>query len=105
MQEGKRDGIAKEAVAIDGHQSCYFYYIYHIHAFKMRSTAKFFCLFFALAAIAHAAVKPYPRGIMDLPGAISAKEPIGTLADHPWENPNVDGLRIRTGWDNTENSG
>ena len=73
-----------------------------LHAFKMRFAAKFFCLFFALAATAHAAVKPYPRGIMDLPGAISAKEPIGTLSDHPWENPNVDGLRIRTGWDNTE---
>ena len=70
----------------------------------MRSTAKSFCLFFALAATAHAAVKPYPRGIMDLPGAISVKEPIGTLADHPWENPNVDGIRIRTGWDNTENA-
>ena len=39
---------------------------------------------------------------MDLPGAIAATNPIGELGDHPWENPNVDGLRIRTGWDNTE---
>ena len=46
--------------------------------------------------------KPYPAGIMDLPGAISAKNPIGTITDHPWQNVNVDGLRIRTGWDNTE---
>src|SRR5438874_13433057 len=41
------------------------------------------------------ALKPDPAGILDLPGAISAKNPIGTLDDHPWLNPNVDGLRIR----------
>jgi len=39
---------------------------------------------------------------MDLPGAVSAKKPIGSITDHPWQNVNVDGLRIRTGWNNTE---
>jgi len=68
----------------------------------MMFVTRFLCLFFLLAATVHAQVKPWPRGIMDLPGAISAKSPIGGLADHPWENPNVDGLRIRTGWENTE---
>lgn len=48
------------------------------------------------------ALKPDPAGIMDLPGSISADDPIGTLDDHPWQNPNVDGLRIRTGWNNSE---
>lgn len=48
------------------------------------------------------ALKPDPAGIMDLPGSISADEPIGTLDDHPWLNPNVDGLRMRTGWNNSE---
>src|SRR4029077_2218571 len=46
--------------------------------------------------------KPFPRGLIDLPSAITAKAPIGTIDDHPWLNPNVSGLRIRTGWDNTE---
>jgi hypothetical protein len=67
------------------------------------STTRFLRLLFVLVATAaSAAVKPYPQGIIDLPGATSVYSPIGTLADHPWENPNVDGLRIRTGWDNTE---
>jgi hypothetical protein len=48
------------------------------------------------------AKKPFATGIVDLPGAISAKKPIGLIDDHPWENPYVAGLRIRTGWDNTE---
>ena len=48
------------------------------------------------------AKKPFATGIVDLPGEISAKKPIGTIEDHPWENPYVTGLRIRTGWDNTE---
>ena len=60
----------------------------------------------ALAMLAAAApgfrVKPFARGIIDLPSAIGAKAPIGTIDDHPWLNPNVCGLRIRTGWDNTE---
>ena len=46
--------------------------------------------------------KPFARGIMDLPGAISATNPIGDITEHPWLNPNVAGLRIRTGWDNTQ---
>src|SRR5439155_8802384 len=50
------------------------------------------------------AVKPDPAGIIDLPGAISPDNPIGTLDDHPWLNPNVDGLRIRTSWSDTEPS-
>src|SRR5438876_1051046 len=48
------------------------------------------------------AVKPDPAGIIDLPGAISANAPIGTLDDHPWLNPNVDGLRIRVSWSDIE---
>lgn len=68
----------------------------------MTSIIRFLSLFFTLAAAVQASVKPFPRGIIDLPGAISAKNPIGTLTDHPWQNPNVDGLRIRTGWNNTE---
>jgi len=46
--------------------------------------------------------KPFARGIMDLPGAISATNPIGDITEHPWLNPNVAGVRIRTGWDNTQ---
>ena len=61
-----------------------------------------FVLFGSLGAAMAQSQKPYPRGIIDLPGAISAKNPIGTITDHPWQNVNVDGLRIRTGWDNTE---
>ena len=49
-------------------------------------------------------LKPDPAGIMDLPGSISADEPIGTIDDHPWLNPNVDGLRIRVGWSDIETS-
>lgn len=40
--------------------------------------------------------------MVDLPGSTSAKSPIGAIDAHPWLNPNVAGLRIRTGWDNTE---
>ncbi len=46
--------------------------------------------------------KPFPTGIVDLPGSVNAKSPIGAIDAHPWLNPNVDGIRIRTGWDNTE---
>ncbi len=48
-----------------------------------------------------AAQKPYPAGIIDLPPSIDAQNPIGTLTDHPWLSPIVDGVRIRTGWNNT----
>jgi len=48
------------------------------------------------------AIKPDPAGIIDLPGAISPANPIGTLDDHPWLNPNVDGLRIRVSWSDIE---
>jgi hypothetical protein len=58
-------------------------------------------LFFAAGTFSFAA-KPFPKGLMDLPGSISAQDPIGIITDHPWENPNISGLRIRTGWDNTE---
>ncbi|MEO7165512.1 MAG: hypothetical protein ABI787_07760 [Spartobacteria bacterium] len=47
-------------------------------------------------------IKPFPHGIVDLPGSISDKKPIGEIADHPWLNATVAGVRIRTGWDNTE---
>ena len=49
-----------------------------------------------------AARKPYPAGIIDLPPSIDALHPIGDLTDHPWLSPVVDGVRIRTPWDNTE---
>ena len=48
------------------------------------------------------AIKPDPAGILDLPGAIDANDPIGTLDDHPWLNTNVDGLRIRVSWSDIE---
>jgi len=38
----------------------------------------------------------YPRGIIDLPEKTSAKNPIGTIDDHPWQKTNVDGIRIKT---------
>jgi hypothetical protein len=55
-----------------------------------------------LAAAAPGFGKPFARGLIDLPSAINAKTPIGTIDDHPWLNPNISGVRIRTGWDNTE---
>ena len=74
---------------------------------SLHSTSMIHRLLCALTFLATTALgfgKPFPKGILDLPGAISAKKPIGVLADHPWENPNVAGLRIRTGWDNSETS-
>lgn len=56
---------------------------------------------FATPSLSHAKKKPFAKGIIDLPGAISAKKPIGIVDDHPWTNPYVSGLRIRTGWDNS----
>ena len=55
-----------------------------------------------LAAATPGFGKPFARGLIDLPSAINAKTPIGTIDDHPWLNPNISGVRIRTGWDNTE---
>jgi len=70
----------------------------------MQRTIKFLAnvVFFADATLGLASAKPFPKGLMDLPGAISAQKPIGLITDHPWENSNVSGLRIRTGWDNSE---
>lgn len=50
------------------------------------------------------AQKPYPAGIIDLPPSIDALHPIGELSDHALLDPIVDGVRIRTGWDNSEPS-
>jgi hypothetical protein len=63
---------------------------------------RLFCalIFFGAASLGYA--KDFPKGILDLPGAISVAKPIGAITDHPWENPNVSGIRIRTGWDNSE---
>ena len=58
--------------------------------------------FLASAAFSPGAPKPFPKGLMDLPGSISAQNPIGLITDHPWESPSISGLRIRTGWDNSE---
>ena len=63
-----------------------------------------FGLLVILGSATLAGPKPFPRGIMDLPAKITAAAPIGALTDHPWLNPNVDGLRIRTGWNNSEPS-
>src|SRR2546427_7809034 len=55
-----------------------------------------------LAAAGPASSKPFPAGIVDLPGSISASGPIGPIYSHPWQNVNVDGMRIRTGWKDIE---
>ena len=68
----------------------------------MKITVNILSALSLLAAATPGLGKPFPRGIIDLPGAIAEKAPIGTIDDHPWLNPNVSGLRIRTGWDNTE---
>ncbi len=70
----------------------------------MDKTAKLFATFVFLVATTFSlgAPKPFPKGLLDLPGAISVQKPIGLITDHPWENPNISGLRIRTGWDNSE---
>ena len=68
----------------------------------MKITVNILSALALLAAATPGLAKPFPRGIIDLPGSISVKLPIGTIDDHPWLNPNVSGVRIRTGWDNTE---
>src|SRR6266851_6364702 len=55
-----------------------------------------------LVAATLAFAKPYPAGIIDLPGSITASNPIGPISAHPWQNVNVDGMRIRTGWADIE---
>jgi hypothetical protein len=57
---------------------------------------------FPRLAAAGPALKPFPAGIVDLPASISASNPIGPLYAHPWQNVNVDGMRIRTGWKDIE---
>lgn len=59
---------------------------------------------FTLAPLSAAAPapKPFPAGIVDLPGSITASNPIGPINSHPWQNPNVAGMRIRTGWKDIE---
>ena len=49
-----------------------------------------------------AAQKPDAAGIVDLPASINATSRIGTISDHPWQNVNVDGMRIRVGWKDIE---
>lgn len=69
----------------------------------MKRILCFLSALIALETAAHGGLaKPFPSGVIDLPGSTSAKSPIGTIDAHPWLNPNVAGLRIRTGWDNTE---
>src|SRR5438876_5960641 len=57
---------------------------------------------FPRLAAAGLASKPFPAGIVDLPGSISASNPIGPIYSHPWQNVNVAGMRIRTGWKDIE---
>jgi len=57
---------------------------------------------FPRLAAAGPASKPFPAGIVDLPGSISASNPIGPIYSHPWLNVNVAGMRIRTGWKDIE---
>jgi hypothetical protein len=68
----------------------------------MKNTVRTISALAMLAAATLGFGKPFARGIIDLPGAISAKKPIGAIGDHPWQNANVAGLRIRIGWDDTE---
>ena len=68
----------------------------------MKITVNILSALSMLAAATPGFGKPFARGLIDLPSAITAKAPIGTIDDHPWLNPNVSGVRIRTGWDNTE---
>src|SRR5207247_10279370 len=49
-----------------------------------------------------AAAKPFPAGIVNLTGSISAHNPIGHIYAHPWQNVNVDGMRFRKGWEDIE---
>gem|GEM_PF-2957171 len=43
--------------------------------------------------------KPYPAGIVNLNSdQISPTTTITNLTNHPWTNPNVDGMRVRTQW-------
>jgi hypothetical protein len=65
---------------------------------------KLLCIFALFVSASLSSGKSFPKGIIDLPGAISAEQPIGTVTDHAWQNANVAGLRIRTGWDNSETS-
>jgi len=68
----------------------------------MKKIVQFLSAFCLLATATLGFGKPFARGIIALPGAISAQTPIGDITDHPWQNPNVAGVRIRTGWDNTQ---
>jgi hypothetical protein len=57
---------------------------------------------FPRLAAAGPASKPFPAGIVDLTGSISASNPIGPIYSHPWQNVNVAGMRIRTHWEDIE---
>jgi len=57
---------------------------------------------FPRLAAAGPASKPFPAGIVDLTPSISASNPIGPIYSHPWQNVNVAGMRIRTGWEDIE---
>gem|GEM_PF-2034615 len=46
-----------------------------------------------------AQTKPWPAGIIGLCPPDTIEDPIGDLSDIPgWTNPNVDGIRLREGW-------
>jgi hypothetical protein len=80
------------------------YQLHHTNLYFSKMN-RFIRLLFASILLSTAASgfgKAFPKGILDLPGSISIAKPIGALADHPWENSNVSGVRIRTGWDNSE---
>src|SRR2546423_5991976 len=55
-----------------------------------------------ISPVAAGASKPFPAGIVDLPGSIDDKHPIGLISSHPWQNGSVTGIRIRTGWKDIE---
>jgi hypothetical protein len=47
--------------------------------------------------------KSFPAGIVNLNnGQITPQNTIGNLAKHPWGNPNVSGMRVKTLWDYTQ---
>jgi hypothetical protein len=53
----------------------------------------------ALFGAVNAVSKPIPAGIVDLiTGQVTPQNTLGNLARHPWRNPRVSGMRIKTSW-------
>ena len=61
----------------------------------MKKVVQFLSALSLLATATLGFGKPFARGIMDLPGAISATNPIGDITEHAWLNPK----RLRAGYE------